>query len=123
MQLLMSFGALLLIISRVAHTPCLCTQCNNLHQLLLYMMAGYWHLQIQSVVSTHLIMHKSVCANNNKVIYGTNTKKQSHKNLEQRASTEDALSTRELVIHKSITDRYLVLKTSIWGEGPNVNIF
>lgn len=85
-------------------------------------MAGYWHLQIQSVVSTHLITHKSACAHNKKLIYGTSTKKQSHQNLEQRPSTEDALSTRELIIHKSITDRYLVLKTSIWG-GTNVNVF
>lgn len=61
-------------------------------------------------------MHKSACAHNNKVIYGTSTKKQSRQNLEQRASSEDALFTKELVIHKSFTDGYLVLKNSIWGD-------
>lgn len=70
----------MLIISRVAHTPCLHIQ-HNLRQLHLYIMASYWHLQIQPVVSNYLIMHKSAFAHNNEVIYGTSTKKQSHENL------------------------------------------
>lgn len=55
------------------------------------------------------------------MFYGKNTKKHSHQNGGAEGNTEDDLSTRRLIIHKSITDRYQVLKTSIW-ERTNVSI-
>lgn len=81
----------------------------NLSQAHLNTMAGYWHLQIQLALSTHLRMQKSARAHINKVISGASIKKQSHQSLKQRAE-QKMLYPRKLVIHTSASG-YQFLKT------------